>query len=274
MSLKTLLFWVNIALIFAIAISGIYLGLMIFKAPEQKIPTGVTYNVYSISPYQVKVEFGNFTGNVTFPDAFIEVTSPYSTDVCRADVRNGTLEYPQTGNKSLTNIHLSSTGLLAKGISFTIMNTDRTLTTGVWSFKLIHRSTGIQMSGGSVVVPNTEVTPTGTFNEMRTISSSEIQLGIGGTAPATGYTYCYVRAGGPGMSVTSLYINDTASMSMVLEDGTVLRLVDANKDGLINSGDYVDLAVDGRGLLKGQWFVEIDYRFTGGAIATAQFTLN
>ncbi len=273
MNTRKLLLWVNIGLIIAIAISAVFLGIMVSQGPSQAtVPRGVPYNVIYIGPTEIKIEFGNFSQHISFSDLIIEVTAP-NGDVGKADVKNATTEYAQnTAFQSLSSIRISSSGAMDKGTSFTLLNY-RDLQTGPWAFKMTYRNTGQLVSGGTIIVPDVDATPQGSFSGLNKISSNEVRLEFGTIAPSTEFSYCYIVAWGPSTATTVLYLNNTTSMRVQMDDGTLLSVVDSNGDGMINLGDYVSLQTVGRELTKGQWSIEADYYFTNEKIANAAIDL-
>jgi hypothetical protein len=58
-----------------------------------------------------------------------------------------------------------------------------------------------------------------------------------------------------------------------LIDDTQVKMVDSDGNGLMNSGDYIDLRKWTGALAEGQWSVEISYVFTGDIIAYAYFPI-
>jgi hypothetical protein len=273
MDTRKLFLWVDIGLIIAIAISAILLGVMVTQGPAPvKVPDGVPYNVVYLSPTEIEVEFGNFSSPINFSDLIIEVRSP-NGDASKADVINSILEYTQASTMhSLSKIEVSSTGLMEKGTSFILTNY-KNLQTGAWAFKMTYRSTGQQIAGGTIIVPDIDTTPTGSFSGLSIISANEARVGFNSITPSTEFTFCYLEAWGPNMTTSTFYLNDTTSMSFQMEDGTVLSVIDSNNDGLINPSDYVSLHTDGKELSKGQWSIEIKYTFTKEKIATTVFNI-
>lgn len=277
MERRTILLWVNIALIILIVISGIYLAISIMQGPPPaNIPQNVSFNVRYISPTQMKVEFNNFSNPILFSDVWIKTVSPLG-DVCTADVHGDVLVYeqePEDANdpKSLANITISSTGTLQKG-SYFIMSNYRDLTKGPWLFEMVHRATKTIVSKGSIIVPDTDTAPTGSISAVMDVSESEVKLMLGTISPSTELSYCYVEVLGPDMTVHTMYLNDTSSMIMLLIDDTQVKMVDADGNGLMNSGDYIDLRKWTGALAEGQWSVEISYVFTGDIIAYAYFPI-
>ncbi len=275
MERRKILLWVNIVLIISIVISGIYLALTIMQGPPPaNIPQDVSFNVKYISPTQMKVEFNNFSNPISFTDVRIKTMSPLG-DVCLADVHDDVLVYeqePEGANdpKSLANITISSTGPLEKG-SYFIMTNYRDLTKGPWLFEMVHRSSNIIVSKGSVIVPDTNSAPTGSISAVMDVSESEIKLIMGTISPSTELTYCYIDVLGPDMTVQTMYLNDTSSMIMLMIDDTQVKMVDADSNGLMSSGDYIDLRRWSGALSEGQWSVEVKYAFTGEIIAYAYF---
>jgi len=277
MERRTILLWVNIVLIISIVISGIYLALTIMQgSPPASIPQNVSFNVKYISPTQMKVEFNNFSSPILFTDVRIKTVSPLG-DVCTADVHDDVLVYdqePEDANdpKSLANITISSTGTLEKG-SYFIMSNYRDLTKGPWLFEMVHRSSNTIVSKGSIIVPDTDTAPTGSISAVMDVSESEVKLMLGTISPSTELTYCYIDVLGPDMTVQTMYLNDTSSMIMLLIDDTQVKIVDADGNGLMNSGDYIDLRKWTGALTEGQWSVEIKYVFTEDIIAYAYFPI-
>jgi len=181
---------------------------------------------------------------------------------------------PEDANdpKSLANITISSTGTLQKG-SYFIMSNYRDLTKGPWLFEMVHRSTNTIVSKGSIIVPDTDTAPTGSISAVMDVSESEVKLMLGTISPSTELSYCYVEVLGPDMTVQNMYLNDTSSMIMLLIDDTQVKMVDSDGNGLMNSGDYIDLRKWTGALAEGQWSVEISYVFTGDIIAYAYFPI-
>jgi hypothetical protein len=273
METKKLLLWVDIGLIAAIAISAVLLGVTVSQGPPQpKVPVGVPYSIVYLSPTEVKVEFGNFSENIMFTDMVIDVTSP-NGDKSRADIKNATVDYVQTTSlKSLANIRISSTGVMEKGTSFTLMNY-KNLQVGAWAFKLTHRTTGHQVSGGTVIVPATDITPQATFNKVQTISPSEININLEGVSPSTEINYCYIETFGPDLTKGVMRLNDTSSLSFVMSDGTILTYRDSNRDGLLNQGDYLNLKREAAPLSRGEWSIVLKFNFTEEKIAVSTFDI-
>lgn len=273
MDTRKLFLWVDIGLIIAIAISAILLGVMVTQGPApEKVPNGVPYNVVYLSPTEIKVEFGNFSSSINFSDLIIEVKSP-NGDISKADVIDSNLNYTPTSTlHSISNIEISSTGLMDKGTSFILTNY-KNLQTGAWAFEMTHRSTGQQISGGTIIVPDIDATPAGSFSTLSIISANEARVEFNSITPSTEFTFCYLEAWGPNMTTSTFYLNDTTSMIFHMEDGTVLSVIDANGDGLINQGDFASLQTGDKELSKGQWSIEIKYTFTEEKIANTVFNI-
>ena len=268
--------WVNIVLIILIVISGIYLVISIMQGlPCQYTSERIVQReVHQPHPDEGGVQ--QLLKPILFSDVWIKTVSPLG-DVCTADVHGDVLVYeqePEDANdpKSLANITISSTGTLQKG-SYFIMSNYRDLTKGPWLFEMVHRSTNTIVSKGSIIVPDTDTAPTGSISAVMDVSESEVKLMLGTISPSTELSYCYVEVLGPDMTVHTMYLNDTSSMIMLLIDDTQVKMVDSDGNGLMNSGDYIDLRKWTGALAEGQWSVEISYVFTGDIIAYAYFPI-
>lgn len=277
MDRRRLFLWADIGLILLIIVSGIFLAINIMQGPPpSKVPSDIAYNVRYVSPTQVRVEFGNFSEAVNFSDMRIEITAP-NGDVCLAEVVADQLSYPQVAEdesrpKSLTEITLSSTGRLEKG-SYFLMTNFRDLLLGGWAFEMVHRPSGTVVSGGTIIIPDTDTAPTGSFSALVTVSSSEVRVMVGSVSPATHFTYCYMEVWGPDMTTQVMFMNDTEDMDILLTDETQLKMVDTGGDGLLNAGDYVSLKQWTSVLSHGQWSVTIKDIFTGERVALAVFDI-
>ena len=270
--------WADIGLVVLIVISGIFLALNIMHgSPPSKVPDDIAFNVKYISATQVRVEFGNFSEQVSFSDMRIKTTAP-NGDVCEADVISDQLSYPQQSNdeskpKSLTDITLSSTGQLEKG-SYFVMSNFRDLLLGGWAFEMVHRPSGTVVSGGTIMIPDTDTAPSGSFSALVTVSSSEVKVMVGAVSPSTHFSYCYIEVWGPDMTAQLMYMNDTEDMDILLIDETQLKMVDTGGDGLLNAGDYVSLKHWTGVLSHGQWSVTVKDVFTDETVAIAVFDIS
>jgi hypothetical protein len=275
MSRNKLFWYVNIGLIIAIAASAVLLGVQTLQSTTSANDPGqdVPYTVKHISGTQVQVIFGNFTSPVKYTDVNIVVTAP-NGDVSRADVKRNVLDYPQTTSmRSLNNIHVSSTGVLTSGESFTIQN-NKNLQSGVWAFKLVYKSSAKLVTDGEIIIPDPSNPPLGSYSDIQKVSDRQVKLTFGLVNPPTEFSSCYLEVRGPNTTTRTLELNNSSSMTMTLDNATTVQVVDVNGNGVINSGDYVLLSSKDERLAAGQWSLVLKYAFTGDVIANSIFELS
>ncbi len=267
--------WVNIGLIIAIAASAVFLGVQTLQGTTSAndLSQDVPYTMNHISRTQVQVVFGNFTSPIKFTDVNIVVTAP-NGDVSKADVKRNVLDYPQTTSmRSLNNIHVSSTGVLTSGESFTIQN-NKNLQSGGWGFKLVYKSSAKLVTDGGIIIPDPSNPPLGSYSDIQKISDREVKLSFGMVNPPTEFSSCYLEVRGPNTTTRTLELNNSSSMAMTPDNATTVQVVDIDGNGVINSGDYVLLYSKNERLAAGQWSLVLKYVFTGDIIANSIFELS
>lgn len=263
---------VNLVLVAAIVSGGVYLGVTMVNAPPaQQIPQGVAFDARYISSTQVKVEFDSFPHPISYTDTSIRIVAP-NGGVSMANVTSGITQYVQSASsRSLSMIVVSATGPLEEG-SYFIMVGDRDLIIGAWSFEMTYKYNGAVISQGTVIVPNPDTTPQGSFDAANRISPGRMDLVMGVVTPSTHISYCKVVVQGPEGFTKTVELNRTYGIASDIGNGTVLEYLDSNEDSLLNLGDAIVLSND-RGLPKGGWSVTVKSIFTGASIAAVSYEI-
>jgi hypothetical protein len=270
MNFQKVLSWVNTILVVAILVSLIVLVASIDQSPAHEvIPQGSVVGITMTEGTEIMVTLGDFSPSIALSECNIVATSPAGV-MCQARVTAGTLEYPQSSAfNGLSNIIVSSTGIIREGMNITLENDDD-LEIGSWSFEMVQRSSGETVLEKTLMVPDMANPPTGSFSNPKSVSSSEERLVISLVTPATELSFVQLGIRSPDGTSHHFNLTTGAPNGFRFNNTTMVEMFDVGGDGILSTNDYVIIRSTGQ-LQEGIWSASLVYVFTNTEIDRTAF---
>lgn len=241
-------------------------------------PEGSFGEVTLKSRYEISVAFGNVTPDVNFTDCRITVITPAGENTTINLVANKYTYEISDDLAKLTELRISDSGATGKvgpEDTLTLYHTSA-LELGIWTVKLVYKASDGVIASRKVVSNDPDSTPTGSFLTSQLVNPKTYRLTVNQINPPTAYSYCSVLVDPPGTnnSAKTFKLGDRQDQAFFYSSDLKVVVTAGNGDGVVESGDTIELVSTGTHLAYGQWLVALQFDFNGGRILQKIFTIS